>query len=89
MSESARNNASQPQGDDAANSTQTPMDDPVVCFCNEIPLSKIVRALEDGARDLTDIIDATWAGCGPCGGTCQPDLEAIVEDWYAEDRDES
>jgi NAD(P)H-nitrite reductase large subunit len=59
--------------------------DPVVCFCNEVPLSAIVCALEEGAKDLTALIDATWAGCGACGGTCQPDLEAIIEDWYADE----
>lgn len=58
-------------------------EDPVICFCNEIRLSEIVQALDDGAASLADIFDATWAGCGPCGGSCQPDLQAILEDYLA------
>jgi len=58
------------------------VDDPVICFCNEIRLSAIVVALDDGAVTLADIFDATWAGCGPCGGSCQPDLVAIVSDYH-------
>lgn len=57
-------------------------DDPIICFCNEIPLSQIVAALEDGAMTLADLFDATWAGCGPCGGSCQPDLAAILDDFH-------
>lgn len=56
-------------------------EDPVVCFCNEVRLSQIVQALDDGAVSLADLYDLTWAGCGPCGGTCQPDIAAILEDW--------
>lgn len=59
-------------------------DDPIVCFCNEIRLSEIVGSLDAGATCLADIFDATWAGCGPCGGSCQPDLRAILEDYLAE-----
>ncbi len=57
--------------------------DPIVCLCNEIRLSQIVASLDDGATTLADIFDATWAGCGPCGGSCQPDLQAIIEDYMA------
>ncbi|MCO4762218.1 MAG: (2Fe-2S)-binding protein [Myxococcales bacterium] len=64
-------------GDEAVGS-----DNPIVCFCNEIRLSAIVTALEDGADSLPGLVDATFAGCGPCGGSCQPDLEAILEDWH-------
>lgn len=62
----------------------TPSDDPIVCFCNEIRLSEIVEALDNGASSLADIFDATWAGCGPCGGSCQPDLDAILQDYLAQ-----
>ncbi len=65
------------QGADAA--------DPVVCFCNEVRLSRIVDALDAGATTLAELYDLTWAGCGPCGGTCQPDLAAILDDWVGED----
>ncbi len=63
-----------------------PVDDddeqnPIVCFCNEVRLRAIVIALEGGASTLSELFDQTWAGCGPCGGSCQPDLEAILTDW--------
>lgn len=61
-------------------------DDPVICFCNEIRLSAIVAAMDDGATTLAAVFDATWAGCGPCGGSCQPDLVALLQD-YNDDAD--
>ena len=57
-------------------------DDPVLCFCNEVRLSVIVRAMDDGAESLADLFDRTWAGCGPCGGSCQPDLLALLHDFH-------
>ncbi len=59
--------------------------DPVVCFCNEVRLGTIVDALGDGATTMAEIYDKTWAGCGPCGGSCQPDLKLILEDWLVGD----
>ena len=56
-------------------------DDPIVCCCNGIPLSAIVGAMEGGALTVSELFDATWAGCGPCGGTCQPDLQALLDDY--------
>ncbi len=61
------------------------VDNPVVCFCNEVRLGTIVDALVGGADSLADIYDMTFAGCGPCGGSCQPDLAAILQDWQAGD----
>jgi len=58
-----------------------PLNDPIICFCNEVRLSVIVAALDEGASTLADIFDRTWAGCGPCGGSCQPDLVALLEDY--------
>lgn len=62
--------------------------DPVVCFCNDIRLSVVVRALESGAHTLPTLIDRTWAGCGPCGGTCQEDLRALLTDFLSEEPDQ-
>ena len=61
-------------------------DDPVVCFCNEVRLSQLVDALDAGASSLAELYDLTWAGCGPCGGTCQPDIAAILNDWLGSDQ---
>lgn len=52
--------------------------DPMICSCNEVPLSAIHAAIDSGACNLAQIFDATWAGCGPCGGTCQPELARIL-----------
>lgn len=54
-------------------------DDPIVCLCNGVRVSAIVDAVEDGADDLSAIFDATWAGCGPCGGSCQADILALLD----------
>ncbi|MEY3014183.1 MAG: hypothetical protein RIT45_2918 [Pseudomonadota bacterium] len=64
-----------------------PADDPIVCCCNGVPLSEIVRAMDEGAVTLSDLFDRTWAGCGPCGGSCQPDLEALLADYAERDRE--
>ena len=52
--------------------------DPLICFCNEVRRSEIVAAIRAGAGTLASIYDATWAGCGACGGSCQPDVAALL-----------
>jgi assimilatory nitrate reductase catalytic subunit len=52
--------------------------DPLICCCNEVPRSQIVAAIRQGACSMAAIFDATWAGCGPCGGTCQPEIAALL-----------
>ncbi len=54
-------------------------DDPIVCLCNGVRVSAIVEAVDNGADDLSGLFDATWAGCGPCGGSCQADLLALLD----------
>lgn len=54
------------------------LNDPLVCFCNEVPRSAIDRAIARGACSLAQLYDATFAGCGPCGGSCQPHLVHIL-----------
>jgi bacterioferritin-associated ferredoxin len=54
------------------------LNDPLVCFCNEVPRSAIDRAIACGACTLAQLFDATFAGCGPCGGSCQPHLVHIL-----------
>ena len=52
--------------------------DPLICLCNEVPLSEINAAIDRGACTLAHLFDATYAGCGPCGGSCQPELVQIL-----------
>lgn len=62
-----------------ARRSRRPDPDPLVCFCNEVRRSTIQAAIENGADTLAALFDATWAGCGPCGGSCQPDLVSLLE----------
>ncbi|MBI5609004.1 MAG: (2Fe-2S)-binding protein [Deltaproteobacteria bacterium] len=57
--------------------------DPVICCCNNVRKSEIVAAIAGGARSMATIFDATFAGCGPCGGTCQPEIAAILKQQLA------
>ena len=52
--------------------------DPLICLCNSVSRSRIDAAIDGGACSLAQIFDATWAGCGPCGGTCQPEIARIL-----------
>ncbi len=52
--------------------------DPLICLCNAVPRSRIDAAIDCGACSLAQIFDSTWAGCGPCGGSCQPEIARIL-----------
>lgn len=58
-------------------------DDPLVCSCNEVSRSTLHDAMQRGACSMAAIFDATWAGCGACGGTCQPRIAAMLQDFLA------
>lgn len=53
--------------------------DPLICLCNRVPLSAIDAAMDAGADSLAKLFDATFAGCGPCGGSCQPELQRLLQ----------
>lgn len=55
--------------------------DPLICLCNQVPLSAIRAAMDGGADTLAKLFDATFAGCGPCGGSCQPELQRLLYEW--------
>lgn len=52
--------------------------DPLICLCNRVPLSVIQAAMDGGADTLAKLFDDTFAGCGPCGGSCQPELQKLL-----------
>lgn len=54
-------------------------DNDTVCYCQEILYKTILDAIQNGAKTVEDIIDATDAGIA-CG-TCIADLEEIIEDY--------
>lgn len=54
--------------------------DPYICFCNEVTLSTIQKALkEENIKTLDEIFDHTSAGVGACGGSCRPELKKLLD----------
>lgn len=54
-------------------------DDMLVCRCEEVTVSEIVKAIEDGAKDVTGVKRRTRAGMGLCQGrTCEKMVQAIL-----------
>ncbi len=54
--------------------------DAMVCLCNRVFRKEIEAAMDRGACTLAQVFDATSAGCGPCGGTCQPLVVSIIRE---------
>lgn len=50
-----------------------------ICLCNSVPQKDIEEAIARGCNTLGRIFDATTAGCGACGGSCQPTLRKMLE----------
>lgn len=50
-----------------------------ICLCNKIPLADIKAAISRGCNTLNKIAAATTAGAGQCGGSCQPNIQKILE----------
>jgi len=51
-----------------------------VCRCNNIKYRTIERAIREGAHTLTQVATRTSATLGECGGTCTPDVQAMVDE---------
>lgn len=51
-----------------------------VCRCNNIKYRTIERAIREGAHTLTQVANRTTATLGECGGTCTPDVQAMIEE---------
>ncbi|MCB0415463.1 MAG: (2Fe-2S)-binding protein [Bdellovibrionales bacterium] len=54
---------------------------PIVCYCNAVTQDVIENAIKNGAHTLDDIYDSTYAGVGPCGGSCRPYLEMLLKSY--------
>ena len=52
----------------------------LVCLCNGVTETAILRILKKGARDINDVRKFTLAssGCGKCKG----EIEAIMEHYF-------
>jgi len=57
------------------------MDKPrrLICLCNEVSQDEIEAAITRGCNSLGKLFDATSAGVGACGGSCQPTLRKMLE----------
>jgi len=51
-----------------------------VCRCNNIKYRTIERAIREGAHTLTQVATRTSATLGECGGTCTPDVQAMLDE---------
>ena len=51
-----------------------------VCRCNNIKYRTIERAIREGAHTLTQVANRTTATLGQCGGTCTPDVQAMIDE---------
>lgn len=51
-----------------------------VCRCNNIKYRTIERAIREGAHTLTQVANRTTATMGECGGTCTPDVQAMLDE---------
>ena len=58
---------------------------PLVCFCNGVSREAIEDAIRRGCTTLGKIFDSTTAGCGPCGGSCQPELRKMLAEHLKND----
>jgi NAD(P)H-nitrite reductase large subunit len=54
-------------------------DDPIVCRCEEVTVSQVVRAIREGYDTLEELKRHLRVGMGPCQGrTCLPLLARIL-----------
>ncbi len=51
----------------------------LICLCNAVAQSDIEAAIQRGCNTLGKIFDATTAGVGACGGSCQPILRKMLD----------
>jgi len=49
-----------------------------VCRCNNIKYRTIERAIREGAHTLNQVASRTTATTGECGGSCTPEVQAMI-----------
>jgi NAD(P)H-nitrite reductase large subunit len=54
-----------------------------ICQCNQIPRDVIEAAIVRGCKSVQKVAIATTAGAGQCGGTCQPEIQKIIDELKA------
>ncbi|MEA2163345.1 MAG: BFD-like [2Fe-2S] binding domain [Thermoanaerobaculia bacterium] len=51
-----------------------------VCLCNNIKYKTIERAIRRGSCTVSQIAACTTATTGHCGGSCTPDVQAMLDE---------
>lgn len=54
-----------------------------ICLCNSVEQNVIESAIQRGCDTLGKLFDATTAGVGACGGSCQGTLRKMLETFKA------
>ena len=49
-----------------------------ICRCNNIKYRTIERAIREGAHTLHQVATRTTATTGQCGGSCTPEVQAMI-----------
>lgn len=55
----------------------------VICLCNEVSRETVEAAIREGAKTLDEVFDRTFAGVGPCGGSCRPHIKILLKSYLA------
>ncbi len=53
----------------------------LICLCNGVSQERIEEAIARGCNTLGKVFDATTAGVGACGGSCQPNLKKMLDSY--------
>jgi NAD(P)H-nitrite reductase large subunit len=51
----------------------------IVCFCQGIERRTLLEAIEAGIDSLERIQEVVGATTGPCGGSCTPSVQAMLD----------
>ncbi len=52
-----------------------------ICLCNGVSQERIEQAISSGCKTLGRLFDTTTAGVGACGGSCQPILRKMLDEY--------
>lgn len=67
----------------SANTTKEPVIGKLVCACNNVGEGNIIKKIEEGCTDATELCKLTGAGMG-CG-SCKPEVKAILNKMLVEE----
>lgn len=71
----------QPKSKNQQAPAEKPKTERLICLCNEVSQATVEAAIARGCHRLGQIFDATTAGVGACGGSCQPTLKKMIDEY--------